>query len=380
MPRLKVVHFITSIDRRSGGTTSYLQLLTQAIAGQADVTIVAGITPNPVEVKGVRVIHVDLSRPKLMNFRSVSGELLDQLKPDILHINGIWELPNTIIQRSAKRRNIPVIISPHGMLEPWIMKHNKLKKKVALWLYQDRSLRQASCLHATAPAEMENIRTLGYTNTMTVIENGISTAHLSLKKSWKRTHTILFLSRINPKKGIEFLIEAIAGLKAEIADYRIIVAGEGSPQYINTLKQKANGHGVGTRFSFPGGVYGDQKWELYRSADLFVLPTHSENFGIVIPEALACGTPVITTVGAPWKELRRRKCGWWIDIGTEPLKKTLREFLKLTEHELEQMGRNGSALVDEKYTAEAMGKKMIQLYKSQLGDSSVPATIPRYEV
>ena len=115
--------------------------------------------------------------------------------------------------------------------------------------------------------------------------------------------------------------------------------------------------------TFCGGVYGDEKWRLFRCADVFVLPTYSENFGIVVAEALACGTPVITTIGTPWQDLEGMHCGWYTEIGVRPTTQALEAFLKLTEQELENMGRNGRRLVEEKYSSRRMAKEMLGLYE-----------------
>lgn len=366
MKKIKVLHFITSIDHRSGGTTTYMKLLTEGIAKDVEITIVTGITPNPVTIEGVKIITLDLSIRKLIGFRLKVGELLDELNPDIIHVNGIWELPNTIIQNAAQKRKIPVIISPHGMLEPWILRRNAHKKNLALSLYQRQSIANATCLHATAISEFENIRKLGFQTEMTIIENGIKTDQIRIKKSWKRTGNILFLSRVNPKKGIEILIDAIGKRPDLFSSWKIMIAGEGEETYIESLKQRASANGTSQQFIFYGGVYGQTKWDLYRQADVFVLPTHSENFGIVIAEALASGTPVITTTGAPWHDLTTYNCGWWIEHSVEALTEALADFASKTEQELAQMGRNGHRLINQKYTAEQMGSKMVNLYHSIL--------------
>ena len=113
-----------------------------------------------------------------------------------------------------------------------------------------------------------------------------------------------------------------------------------------------------------GGVYGDEKWRLFQTSDFFVLPTHSENFGLAIAESLASGTPVITTMGTPWNDLNSSNAGAWIEIGTQPLVETLRRFLSLSDEELETMGRNGRKLIGNKYSAKVMAEEMMEVYQS----------------
>lgn len=105
-----------------------------------------------------------------------------------------------------------------------------------------------------------------------------------------------------------------------------------------------------------------RKWRLFQTSDFFVLPTHSENFGLAIAESLASGTPVITTVGTPWSDLNDTNSGAWIEIGTQPLVEALRKFLALSDEELEAMGRNGRKLIEEKYSAHVMAREMMEVY------------------
>ena len=229
-------------------------------------------------------------------------------------------------------------------------------------LYQKRAVMKANYLHATAISEKENLLRLGYNNRIEVIANGIDVDNITMKSSWKRNKTILFLSRVHVKKGINFLIEAVAALKDTLNGYRIVVAGEGESEYIRELQLMAEKLGVADICQFAGGVYGDQKWQMLREADLFVLPTHSENFGIVVAEALACGTPVFTTQGTPWQELESWHCGWWAKVGTTPTVQALAAFLQKSDSELETMGRNGRRLVEEKYSSRKMAEEMLKLY------------------
>ena len=135
---------------------------------------------------------------------------------------------------------------------------------------------------------------------------------------------------------------------------------------INELKQLTIQLGIANYIHFIGGAYGEQKWKLFKEADLFILPTHSENFGIVVAEALACGTPVITTQGTPWKELESNHCGWWTAIGTEATTKALKDFYNKQKHNSNKWGEMEEKLVEEKIFIAKMAYDMVNLYRKIL--------------
>ena len=222
----------------------------------------------------------------------------------------------------------------------------------------------ADCLHATAESEKENLLNLEYNTHVEVIANGVDIDGIEIKKTWKRKRRLLFVSRIHVKKGIECLIDAVTVMKSSLQDYEVVIAGEGDKHYVDVLKKKTADCGVEGIVRFVGWIYDNDKWNLIKESDIFVLPTYSENFGIVIAEALACGTPVITTKGAPWQDLETWNCGWWIERDVDSLVGALKEFLKLDEFELERMGRNGRQLVEEKYSSKVMADNMVRLYES----------------
>ncbi|MEG2068034.1 MAG: glycosyltransferase [Tannerellaceae bacterium] len=362
---MKIIHYIPGIDRTSGGTTAYMQLLAQELGKLVELHIVSHASNNSVEIKNCKIHYIDSSLLKGMKKEWLG--ILNEIQPDVVHVNCCWMPQCAFAQKWAQESGYKVILTPHGMLEPWIMKRHHWTRKVpALLLYQKQAVVNADYLHATADSERKNLLNLGYNNKIEVIANGIEVEHIALKESWKRRKEILFLSRVHIKKGINFLIEAVAALRNELQGYVINIAGEGEESYINELKQLSAQMGIAEQVRFTGGVYGNQKWELFKNADLFVLPTYSENFGIVVAEALACGTPVITTKGTPWQELETCHCGWWTEIGTTATIKALKDFLASTDTELEVMGRNGRQLVQEKYSSKIIAEDMVELYKKTI--------------
>ena len=361
---MKILHYIPSIDRTSGGVGAYMQLLTAELGKFVELHVVTHKETNPLELTNCNVHFIGGNNPFLLKEKKNFTFLLNEIKPDVFHSNCCWLPMSAYTAMWAKDAGYHVVYTPHGMLEPWIMKrHYWTKKLPALLLFQKRGIQIANVIHATAESEKKNLIQLGWNKNIKVIPNCVEIDKIIMKESWTKRKNVLFLSRIHIKKGINFLIEATANLKTELQGYTINIAGEGEESYINELKQLASKLGVENLIHFIGGVYGDKKWELFKKADLFILPTHSENFGIVVAVALACGTPVITTQGTPWQELESYHCGWWTEIGTEATTKALKEFLQCTETQLEQMGKNGRKLIEEKYSSQKMAADMVELYK-----------------
>lgn len=359
---MKVIHFVAAIDRSLGGVSMYMQLLAKELGRLVDLTVVTCMTENPLHLENCRVVYLPLPLCAVFKFRRQWIKILEAERPDIVHINGIWMLQTWIAQREALRMDIKTLITPHGMLEPWILGRHRMKKKIALTLFQEQVLREAVALVATTESERTNIKRLGYNANVELVTIGINIGSVTLKTSWKPKCKILFMSRVNVKKGIELLLDAVSVLRRELNGYELVIAGEGDADYIEVLKDKVAAAGLDGMVRFVGGVYGYMKWKMLRDADVLVLPTFSENFGIVVAEALACGTPVITTKGAPWSDLDTWGCGWWIERSADSLVSALKSFSALSENELERMGRNGRRLVETKYSSRRMADEMFRLY------------------
>ncbi len=377
---MKILHYIPSIDEESGGIGAYMQLLTRDLGKLCELHVVTHKSDKMRELENCNLHFIpDNVNPLSSAGKSEFMQLLNQINPDAFHSNCCWRPMSAWTAMWAKKAGYKVVYTPHGMLEPWIMKrHYWTKKFPAISLFQKKGVSCADLVHATAESEKENLLRLGWNKNVTIIGNCVQIDQIPMKKSWNRKKNILFLSRVHVKKGINFLIEAVAELKEELKDYTLNIVGPGEEYYFKELINQAIHLGLSVIregetlcsihstpiVHFVGSVFGDTKFKLFRDADLFVLPTHSENFGIVITEALASGTPVITTKGTPWHELETCHCGWWTEIGTQPLTKALKQFLQCSEDDLEDMGHYGRKLVEEKYSSEAIAGQFIRLYES----------------
>jgi glycosyltransferase involved in cell wall biosynthesis len=292
----------------------------------------------------------------------------------VIHDQGLWLLNNHAAVEVARKSGTPVVVSPRGTLEPWAMNHKAFKKKIAWSLYQKKDLDSVDLLHATSQQEAANFRELGLRKPIAILPNGVD-----LPQWQERTvpidgkKTILFLSRVHPKKGLLNLVTAWQQVKAP--GWRIVIAGPDEAGHKQEVMAAINTAGLQDSFEFIGPVDDVAKWDRYFEADLFVLPTYSENFGIVIAEALACGVPVITTTGTPWRELQTHNCGWWVETGAEPLAEALRSAVALTDSERGEMGQRGRTLVADYYSWAKIAKDMARAYAWVLGAGITPEFI-----
>jgi glycosyltransferase involved in cell wall biosynthesis len=254
------------------------------------------------------------------------------------------------------------------MLENWSLKHKALKKKFVWYLYQKKDLQNCIAFCVTSNQEAESIRKLGFKQPIAVIPNGVDLPNLvPRKESENKVHYALFLSRLNPKKGVLDLIEAWNRLikygNKQIHNWQLKIVGPDEEGYKADVLRAIGEHNLQKKIIVLEPVYGDEKQKLFSEADLFILPTYSENFGNVIVEALAAEIPVITTKGAPWSELEEYQCGWWTDIGVEGCINALTKALALNDKERREMGKRGRKLVETKYSWASIAEKMISFYQ-----------------
>jgi glycosyltransferase involved in cell wall biosynthesis len=181
---------------------------------------------------------------------------------------------------------------------------------------------------------------------------------------------VLFLSRLTPKKGLDILLRVWHQLRPQ--GWRLVVAGPDEGGYGAALARAGGTPELGRGIEFVGPAWGEEKWRLYRDADVFVLPSHSENFGVVVAEALASGVPAITTRETPWQAIEEKRCGWWIEVGDAPLAGALREAMALPDHARREMGTRGRRFVEEEYAPAGVAARMIELYGWLLRGGSRP--------
>lgn len=304
---------------------------------------------------------------------------------DLIHNHGLWMFPNLYARQAAVRNNIPLVISPRGMVESWSLNNSWYKKWPAWFLYEKQNLNSATAFHATSVEEANSIRKLGYKQPVALIPNGVSIPTINeqanrqilsekfpelAEKKW-----LLFLSRIHPKKGLDNLLYVWQSLANYFPEWHLIIAGADLIGYQAELEVLVESLKLKQQVTFTGMLSGQLKYSALTNADLFVLPTHSENFGIAIAESLAYGVPVITTKGTPWQELETYSCGWWIEDNQPSLAIALTKAMKMSSQERQQMGDRGRNLVQAKYSWNSIAKQMADFYNWILNGGEPPICV-----
>lgn len=301
---------------------------------------------------------------------------------DILHQHGIWMANSRLTCQWRAATGRPTIIAPHGTLEPYALRRSAWKKRLVALLYESNNLQSASCLHATAESEVVSFRDWGLRNPIAIIPNGVPEEWIRGKGDpcrFRIRHGIspekrllLFLSRLHPKKGLPLLLEAMARVEAELMEWSLIIAGPDEAGHQAELQAIIENLNLQNKVQFVGPLFGDDKRDAFAAADLFVLTTQSENFAIVVAEALASGLPVLTTHGAPWQELETNNCGWWIETNVNAIARALLEVRASVKSELVAMGQRGKDLVAKRYVWAASAQKSLELYTWLLGQNARP--------
>jgi glycosyltransferase involved in cell wall biosynthesis len=347
-------------------------IVTCAVRGQSEVNdrdLVVHSIPYP--SRRVRAIW---GRP----FRRTLLSVVQDKQLEIIHDNGVWLQTNSAALSIGRELRMPVVVSPRGMLEPWSLNQRSWKKQLAWNLFERSALQRASVLHATSHMEAASFRALGLTAPIAVIPNGVAVPAECVSELWSTRATLfprtaLFLSRIHPKKGLLGLVNAWAAVRPP--GWRLVIAGPDEGGHRAEVEARVREKHLQRDVVFAGAVRGEAKRTLLRQAHLFVLPTHSENFGIVVAEALAYGLPVITTRGAPWRDLVDEACGWWTEISSAAIGAALTEATLMTNAELLQLGERGRAHVERTYSWSRCAGQMAAVYRWLARDGARPNVV-----
>lgn len=385
---MNVVHTVASIAKKNGGPSRSVTALCDALSqlNGIGVNLLTQQYRNQAEVELPEDVRINIERVRSNSsfllrsgvyFRNSLKRVVNENKPQILNDHGMWLPTNHFVSVLSKKMNIKRVVHPRGMIQPWARSYKGNKKALAYWLYQRQDLLDANMFVATSDLEAENIRKCNLKQPIAVLPNGVdikldSSFPDTLNKESKTDRTLLFLSRVHPVKGILNLLDAWKIVKAN--GWKLIIAGPDEEDHLSDVVKRIKDLDLFSTVEVIGEVEGEIKSRLYKEADLFILPSYSENFGLVVAEALAYGVPVITTTGTPWSQLPNQNCGWYVEPNVTSLVGALREAIDLSREELQHMGREGVKYAQD-FEWSSIAERTLHAYQWLLGNEERPAFV-----
>ena len=292
-------------------------------------------------------------------------------KYHIMHTHGLWMMPNIYPYSACAGKACRTVLSPRGTLDPWALTRSRAKKRIAALLGQRHALEGADLIHVTSEEELRNVRDFGLTQPVAVVSNGVEAPEQTITPSpgsTRKDRTLLFLSRLHEKKGLDMLLAAWAKLAPALPKWVLHVAGPIDSEWARTLREDYES----SHCRFLGEVSGATKWRALAQADALVLPSHGENFGMAVAEALATGTPVVVSDRMPWADVVERGCGWIIEPNESSIVAVLREVCAEPPRALEAAGERGRIWMRESFGWQRVGQDMLAAYRWLVDGGSKP--------
>jgi glycosyltransferase involved in cell wall biosynthesis len=393
---MKILHVISSANPLGGGPIEGVRNLGKRMQelGHATELVTLDDPSEPWLLSQPLTVHA--LGPGIGTY-CLSGRLVPWLAShahhyDFVIVNGIWQYHSFATWRALTRLKQPYVVFTHGMLDPWF-KHTYPLKHLKKWLYwpwaEYRVLRDAAAVLFTCEEERllargsfwlykARERVVAYgTRQPPTDKTGLAKRFLNEYPKLQGQRFLLFLSRIQEKKGCDLLINAFAAVSAGAPDLHLVMAGPDQTGWVATLQAQARQLGVADRIHWPGMLQGDTKWGAFHAAEAFVLPSHQENFGIAVAEALACGLPVLISNKVNiWREIKNAGAGLVEDDTEAGTRSLLSQWMTLDTHAKQQIGEQAKALFNRRFTINAMTDSVLDVIasvKQAQTRSSLPA-------
>ncbi|MDN7152352.1 glycosyltransferase [Paraburkholderia sp. WS6] len=354
----------------------------------------AGVTPH---VYGLEDVHTHQDRaawkstplttsrslgPPSVGFSPAMRRSLMHSGAALVHTHGIWMHPSADVVAWRRKYRKPHLISPHGMLDRWILNRSKLKKWLALAAYERAHLQGATCFHALSLEEAHGIRAAGFSQPIAIIPNGVEMPDVAVhtRPSWwddslQGKRLLLYFGRLHPKKGLDNLLLAWKSLiQAGSLDQRLVlvIGGWGDQSYIDQLHRIVDGRAADYRVRFVGPQFEEAKWQTYAMCDGLILPSFSEGLPMVPLEAWSVGVPCALTNQCNLPEAFVTGAAFRIEADVEDIKRFLLKFGATEQGELSAVGERGRALVVERFVWSYVAQQMASVYRWLIGDGERP--------
>ena len=377
---MRLAHTVPNVAIEASGPSNSVPSLCAALARLGHEVKLHTVAPGPAAWPHPRVAHTAhvrsiLTRPLWGSAPLRRALMAEAAGADVLHTHGLWLLPNLYPARAVRGTDCRLVTSPRGTLSSVALQFSRRLKQVMWGLAQRAALEASDCLHATSLAEKDEILAAGIRRPIAVIANGVEIPEErpAAARSAERRR-LLFLGRVHPKKGLDLLLPVWRQLEAEFPEWQLVIVGPGEGSHPDELRELAKALGC-RHLEFRPAAHGLEKSRLYWGADLFVLPTRNENFGMAVAEALAHGVPVVTTRGAPWSGLESRGAGWWVPIDGDAMGAALREAMSLAPGDLEKRGAAGRDWMRRDFSWDKVASDMEAVYRWLAGGGSPPASV-----
>ncbi len=380
---MKILQTIGGFSACCGGTSTCTYDLLSAMHGIHPEPYVDLLTPDVTDSNDclmgigeewIKAVPNDYRTP--LSLSKNMSRFLEDNDYDIYHTNGMWMHINHSTCAVARKKGKPYIITPHGMLYPETLARSSWKKWPMRKIWFDRDILNASCIHATCIKEMENIRVLGYKGPVAVIGNPVSVPdyieelYAARQKNSVPFCSIAFLGRLHPRKKVENILRGASLSRHK--DISIFIVGKGNSDYEDFLKKEASRLGLENRVNFLGFLNGFDKYARLAMTDALFVPSDMENFGMIIPEAMIVGSPVMASLGTPWEALNTECCGWWRDNSPESIAAVIDELYSLSDEERLAMSKRGRDYILRTFAADKVAEQMLELYQWLNGDIDKP--------
>lgn len=385
---MRILHVIPSLSPTSGGPSFALPAMARALSG-FDVHVTAATTDDDGRGKHLSGITLGQLNPKegwdVLYFRKqtefykASLPLVDWLRChvrqfDAVHVHAVFSFASLAAGRAAAAAGVPYVVRPLGVLNRWGMENRRrFVKALSFRLFDLPMLRKASAMHYTSRMEMEDASRFGLKNLQRVIPIGMDlspfdslpqrevfSARFSETAS---SRNILFLSRVDEKKGIDLLLEAFARIATQRPDIRLVICGSGDTSLTAKLQSQAASLGIVPRVTWAGQVAGELRLAAFSAAEMFVLPSHSENFGIALLEAMAAGLPCVSTDQVALAlDAVRDKAVVLADRNPGAIAAKMEALLD-SPQDRQRLGQSARILSHSEYSLPAMGKALHDMYR-----------------
>lgn len=384
---MKVCFLTALLSRHAGGLYHSVRGLAKAVSatgasvevlGTEDQALsedVAAWAPLPVRALPVH-------GPARFSYAPRLNAALDQAGADVVSSHGLWRYTSKVAHSWNSRTRRPLVVHPHGMLDPWAVGNARWKKRLAGWLYENAHLRAAACLRALCESEARAFRDHGCRNPICIIPNGVELPDLAAPvgpppwqgKIPEGSRVLFSLGRLHPKKGLTHLLAALAVVRPEFerAGWRLVVAGWDEGGHEAVLRRQVEELGLDGLTHFCGGLIGGQKAAALRHAAAFVLPSFSEGLPMAILEAWAHGLPVVMTPGCNLPEGFTAGAAICAEPDARAIATSLRHLVALPEALRAEMGTRGRRLVEEQFNWPRIGAQMRGVFDWTLGGGAPP--------